>query len=46
MTTTDATAIDPIVDEVRARYADVARAVLDRVAADAGGHRELLRPDR
>ena len=30
MTTTDAIDIDPIVDEVRARYADAARAVLDR----------------
>jgi SAM-dependent methyltransferase len=30
MTTTETPAIDPIVDEVRARYADVARAVLDR----------------
>ena len=30
MTTTDVTSIDPIVDEVRARYADAARAVLDR----------------
>jgi arsenite methyltransferase len=30
MTTTDTTAIDPLVDEVRARYADAARAVLDR----------------
>jgi arsenite methyltransferase len=30
MTTTGTTAIDPIVDEVRARYADAARAVLDR----------------
>jgi arsenite methyltransferase len=30
MTTTDAPAIDPVVDEVRARYADAARAVLDR----------------
>jgi arsenite methyltransferase len=30
MTTTDTTAVDPIVDEVRARYADAARAVLER----------------
>jgi arsenite methyltransferase len=30
MPTTDASAIDPIVDEVRARYANAARAVLDR----------------
>jgi arsenite methyltransferase len=30
MTTTDMTDHDPIVDEVRARYADAARAVLDR----------------
>lgn len=30
MTTTDTTSIDPIVDEVRARYADAARAILDR----------------
>jgi arsenite methyltransferase len=30
MTTTDTTALDPIVDGVRARYADAARAVLNR----------------
>ena len=30
MTTTDATAIDPIVDEVRAHYAEAARTVLER----------------
>ena len=29
-TTTDTTTIDPIVDEVRARYADAARAVIER----------------
>ena len=35
MTTTDTTAIDPIVDEVRARYAGAARAVLDRAPQPA-----------
>jgi Methylase involved in ubiquinone/menaquinone biosynthesis len=30
MTTIDSSPVDPIVDEVRARYADAARAVLDR----------------
>ncbi|MDO8483741.1 MAG: arsenite methyltransferase [Candidatus Limnocylindrales bacterium] len=30
MTTTDTTAIEPIVDEVRAHYADAARAILER----------------
>ena len=35
MTTIDATAIDPIVDQVRAHYADVARAVLERSAEPA-----------
>ena len=33
MTTTEATATDNVVDEVRARYADAARAVLDRTPA-------------
>jgi arsenite methyltransferase len=35
MTMTDVTATDPIVDEVRARYADAARAVLDRAPQPA-----------
>ena len=41
MTTTEITATDPIVDEVRARYAEAARSVLDRAPQPASGCCEL-----
>jgi len=44
MTTTDSLAVDPIVDAVRARYAEAARAVLDRAAESSSTYAACCSP--